>query len=290
MNISSLNATSGRVPLVLTGVAGQTANLFEINDVGDQSGNKFVVQFNGNVGIGTTSPGAKLDVIGSVFVKSAIKLYGNVSQGYLVNSNTAGSWGDIEGAGDTLLRSDNNLVLTARNNSNGNIIFGTQSPSTEKMRITTNGSVGIGTIGPVRKLHVAETTGSTDYGASIKLTNNSTGHLVTDGVDIGLGDGTSLYLMNRENAPIKFGTNGVVNMTILAGGNVGIGTTSPSSAGLVVANDVSGAAIDVVSKRIINVGTPSADSDAVNKAYVDTAISAAAGASNSLLSYLFIGM
>lgn len=106
-------------------------------------------------------------------------------------------------------------------------------------------------------------------------------HTISSITDISVSDG---YIPHRTSS-------GLADSPIFTNGtNVGIGTTSLSSAGLVVAKDVSGAAIDVVSKRIINVGTPSADSDAVNKAYVDTAISAAAGSSDSLLSYLFIGM
>jgi len=129
-------------------LAGLTAGYIPYKSASGELANSPIFT-NGNYsGVGTNTPAAKWEVIGSIFVKGVIKPYGNVSQGYLVNSNTAGSWSDIEGAGDTLLRSDNNLILIARNNSNGNIIFGTQSPSTEKMRITTNGNVGIGTTSP----------------------------------------------------------------------------------------------------------------------------------------------
>ena len=39
-------------------------------------------------------------------------------------------------------------------------------------------------------------------------------------------------------------------------GNVGIGTTSPTTAGLVIATNVSGVALDVNSSRIANVAAP----------------------------------
>lgn len=60
MNIGSLSTTSGA--LTLSGVAGQTHNIFEINSNGDLGGNLLSVLASGSIGIGTTAPGAKLQV------------------------------------------------------------------------------------------------------------------------------------------------------------------------------------------------------------------------------------
>ena len=58
-------------------------------------------------------------------------------------------------------------------------------------------------------------------------------------------------------------------------GNVGIGTTTPTTAGLVVTKNVSSVGIDVSNNRIQNVGTPINAADATTKSYVDSAISIA---------------
>ncbi|MDE2144810.1 MAG: hypothetical protein KGJ01_02490 [Patescibacteria group bacterium] len=54
-------------------------------------------------------------------------------------------------------------------------------------------------------------------------------------------------------------------------GSVGIGVTSPTTAGLVVSKLVSGVSIDAGNGRIADVSAPTASTDAATKAYVDAA-------------------
>jgi len=74
------------------------------------------------------------------------------------------------------------------------------------------------------------------------------------------------------NPSYKLDVSGTFRVTATStfSGNVGIGTASPTTAGLVVATNVSGASIDAGSNRIINVATPTSTTDAVNKSYVDS--------------------
>jgi len=92
----------------------------------------------GNVGIGTTSPSAKLTIAGG-------------DSGDLLLTNGADlQFTDSLGVAQNILtlHSDNNLYLDGRfNNGTGDIVIRTNQNS-ERMRITNSGNVGIGTTSP----------------------------------------------------------------------------------------------------------------------------------------------
>ena len=109
------------------------------------------------------------------------------------------------------------------------------SANTELFTIQQNGSVGIGTTSPSKKLHIYGTdaaqwitnTSSTNY-ATIAFLNN-----VGENMSIGIGGSSassfasSGYIVTGGSYPFILGTNDTERMRITSGGNVGIGTTSP---------------------------------------------------------------
>ena len=192
---------------------------------------------NGNVGIGTTSPSNNLEVADSANPK--IRLTDN-----------AGGFSLIEGNGGNLdFRAD-------EGNTQGSSRMAFKIDGTEKMRIDSQGRVGIGTTSPETKLQVNfETTHTTEdisfTHASIDLYNPLEQNLDEKGSILTFSDNySSSGGYNRTvRAAIKGGTDTIGNtangflafytdeinansakerMRIDSLGNVGIRTTSPS--------------------------------------------------------------
>ena len=166
----------------------------------------------GNVGIGTTSPGAKLEVNGGE-IRTTRE---NVSANYLSLSTTsAGSF--IKNAGGT------GKGLTLDNVSATSPYINFKLLSSEKMRVTSAGNVGIGTTSPGAKLEVVSARGA----EGIHLNDGSfptVGKVMLD-VDAN-GDG-EIRLRNSNSTLTSVISGG--EDSYLLGGNVGIGTTSPSA-------------------------------------------------------------
>ena len=108
----------------------------------------------------------------------------------------------------------------------GRLIFSTATGSDpiERLRITSDGDVGIGHDAPDASygtnLNVHSTGGNT--GARIKLSDGTSGTGNVDGFDL-LGINGRAYVINRENHEMYFSTNNLVRMRINGGGQVNIG-------------------------------------------------------------------
>jgi hypothetical protein len=119
--------------------------------------------------------------------------------------------------------SGNNLTGTETLGSNNNfpVIFTTNG--IERMRITETGNVGIGTPSPTGRLGIS--------GGEFQIENLGQGLRHFSGpVSVGSNvDATSGWLGTFSNSPLNIFTNGLPTMTLLPTGNVGIGTSTPSS-------------------------------------------------------------
>ena len=149
-----------------------------------------VVQPNaGNVGIGTTSPDSKLEVIGNYKQKAAD---GN-SQGFTLSINSSTD------------------AVSLNNYYNASMTFSTNNSA--KMTILGSGNVGIGTTSPGYKLTVAGTIVSTAASNPQLILQDTTHSIITIKGDSGI------FSVTNQNVG--------QNITMLYSGNVGIGTTVP---------------------------------------------------------------
>ncbi len=172
------------------------------------SGNNIYNTNFGNVGIGTTNPGAKLELGGGNIFRITgggwQEFYnGSVVNGYIgYGANLFSS----SGANDFNIRAANALNL----GSNGNNIV---------MTLNTAGNVGIGTMGPTTGKLQVEGYGN---GTGIYTTGNGMAIWGSSGSSYGVR-GTSF---NSIGGYFE-GTNS--GIALVAMGNVGIGTTSPAT-------------------------------------------------------------
>lgn len=180
----------------------------------------------GNVGIGTTTPSYKLDVSGSANISDGLTITGSINQ-----------TGDLTVDGIVTAREFHTEFVSASIiYQSGSTKFGDTSDDIHQFTgsIQQSGSnsyllgkVGIGTTSPT----LGGSAGIDIYNQSypqLRLHNASTGTNISSGFLIGLTT-TDVQLKNYENSPITISTNDSPRMTILGGGNVGIGTTSPTS-------------------------------------------------------------
>jgi hypothetical protein len=170
----------------------------------------------GNVGIGTTNPGYKLDVAGSFRVNGGYtSTFGN--DGLLHINSRSTTHGSETVALQTTI---DGRALTESNPGT----HGGESRNVLALQ-PDGGYVGIGTTSPGAKLHVVGGNIALDYGKSIEVSPNlasSWTNGTTKLIDIGWGTGDEVrfYTPGSQSATQK--------MVINSYGNVGIGTTSPS--------------------------------------------------------------
>ena len=176
---------------------------------------------NGNVGIGTTDPGARLTVTTPTTGVEAenIRLEMNTS----AVPSSAGlnfRFGSVNGA---------TIYGVGENGGNGasSMRFYTHNgtSSAERMRITSGGNVGIGTDSPTQALEV----NGTGLFTGTSLANNTrSGVYIYDQSIISLAGGNSRPLsIQAETLTFFTGVSYTQRMLITSGGNVGIGTSSP---------------------------------------------------------------
>ena len=175
---------------------------------------KMRITSTGNVGIGTSSPGVKLDVIGALNVTSdsteqiVIKTLTNTNRQLLIGYNYTPNYSYIQSVHQG--SSYTNLLL---------------QPS--------GGQVGIGTTTPSNKLQVF---GSTDsYLANFTgASGGATARGLTIGTYTSLGAGDcgvefNAAVNNTGYGQFRFSAGTNERMRIDSSGNVGIGTTSPTA-------------------------------------------------------------
>jgi len=226
--------------------------------VGTSPGQGLLTVLNsGNVGIGTTSPLAKLSVIGNILATTLSTTILNVTGNSSFVNITAGTW-----SGDTLLIAKIPTIPLGTNvsgtlpdasaplNINANTLTSGTIPSARlqntytigNFNFSTLGNVGVGNTNPLSLLQVGTYPngaltvlgsgyvgiGTTTPGYPLDVNGNARvrgSYLYIDQwIDL-LGNNMGIF--NESNYPINIRSTGGLYLNAL-GGNVGIGTTSPA--------------------------------------------------------------
>jgi hypothetical protein len=231
--------------------SGLVKHSFNVVNAGTSYNNNLVLD-RGNVGIGTTSPSEKVEVSGSGNQYIKITATDGSNAGIKMNSVGQREYGIF---------------------SDGALRFYDFTASTDRMRITSAGYVGINSTSPISQLSVKGVGGATgvtltlENGGGIAALNDPLGIIDFYSNDPSVGASGihgSLSVRNefngnwdgtpgRQNTYMSFSTaaSKVVSekVRITSAGNVGIGTTSPSAklevAGNIYANESSATAISV---------------------------------------------
>jgi len=191
---------------------------------------RFYIKNDGNVGIGTTSPGAMLTLAGDG--TSTLRLEGNnPSDGA---SNTLGTieWfhSDADSGGATT-RAKIVAYSIGQSYIEPDIQFWTKDQSTaisQKMVIKNSGNVGIGITTPGLKLHVASSINKTTTSNHDIAIFSSSDSVEPIGVTIGFIGGATTGSRKGYISGTEFGATLNDFLINPYGGNVGIGTTSPA--------------------------------------------------------------
>jgi hypothetical protein len=147
----------------------------------------------GNLGLGVVSPATKIETNGSVRI----------------------------GLGNDY-QFDSTIKINGENGgSSGYLRFYTNT--TERLRIDSNGNVGIGTISPDRKLTVAS---STAVSTAINIKNSAA---TSNGLMLECDASANTFVWNYSPTPMLFATSGIERARITANGSIGIGLNTPLS-------------------------------------------------------------
>ena len=242
---TTYNSSAGATPLILGNQNNMTTQL--------------VLATNNNVGIGTATPDHTLEVQGSTTTRG-FNLRGGGASGVHVFSATHGTGTDgsyftitdlgkvgigtaapannlhvksLVSNGNTSLFIERNastygLLFTADHNGNSRLsaqgavaAMTFEIGGSEKLRISNNGNVGIGTTTPGAKFHVTGAPGNSTY---LSYLFNSATHSQAHGLNVQIASsGAAAY-------GLRVNTGGDTNaLAVMGNGRVGIGTAAPET-------------------------------------------------------------
>lgn len=237
-------------------------SVFTIN-TGFSNTERLRVDSNGNVGIGTQSPGSRFQINGTGGQVIRLMSTSTTNQTNAIESyfQTGGGWSDLQlRSREILFHSGTSGSYAGKVSVNGNFLINTSTDAsyrldvngntrvTGKIDVTASESIG----------HNIVRSGTSDIAAQIYSSNAWLLYGAESSAGGSIFTGSTQYAAvvgSGYNRPLQFGTNSVIRMEIDSTGLVGINTTSPTER------------LDVNGKARIR--TVDSTASAMNMLYVD---------------------
>ena len=216
-----ISAFATATPTASSGTITSDLVLYTNDNTADAS-ERLRIKANGNIGIGTANARKRLEILsGAANGQSGVSaIFG------LKSSWTANDYERIGIGGNALdsIYTGSGWALGLRSTPGGSA-DADLSQSIERLRIDTNGNIGIGTSSPASLLHSHSAGTADNY---FQITGMNTGATSADGFRIGVGSASEAALVNRENTNMVFWNNNSEKMRLTAAGALGVGTNNPT--------------------------------------------------------------
>ena len=199
-----------------------------------------------NIGIGTTTPAAKLHLRTTTGNVEHIRMQNTNATGFgkfLMHNDNVSNYATFTKYGSAFVGGVSGIttqypfanMLAFGNNvgpfmlsNNGNVGIAIITGGTTNMKFNANQTTGYLGLGgnalPAAKVHFNTATAND----TIKFTNSTTGHTALDGTEIRTV-GNTANIINRENSTLNLGTFDTARITVLGNGNVGVGVNTPTT-------------------------------------------------------------
>jgi hypothetical protein len=220
--------------------SGNVGIIFKHGNNGSET-ERMRIDASGNVGIGTTSPYVKTEIIGgdlAVGGGAGASNLGLEIKGVPLSAIPSAQVRGYIATADSGMGVAGDLLIAPRTSVNASVRFITGTSPAERMRITSSGNVGIGETNPADKLQVT--------GGAVRIKSSYPRIYLED------TDNNSDYSIINNNGTFRIydDTNGAYRMVIDTSGKVGIGTSSPNESlvvkgGTYAANQSGGMALQM---------------------------------------------
>ena len=256
MRLNQENGSGASGPTMDFGYSGQAwrvgANVYATGDFVIYDTNAttkmIMIKGDGKVGIGTTSPDAHLDISAAAGTTGSnaptLRLTNSSNVDYTVGSPIGALeyyHSESSGAAFPGVAASIKAVVEVTHGHQVGLAFSTanvDTAATERMRISTSGNVGIGTDDPTAHLEISAGGPTLILNANTQATNKKKIRLAASQYTAG---DFNIQQMNDNGTTIALAA-----LTVINGGRVGIGKTSPTGSLHVNTKDSDGADVHVV--------------------------------------------